>query len=164
MGIITPTLWDIPCILWAISTSTPNPGVLSGSLLSLSPNLCECAKSWLIPLTVDVAIVGMLRAGSACSEQFSDGPDVIGNPRCHRRSRAQRTMDAPEVVSGVQEQDRCPMMVIALAERLGKPRKSTLAMRSENVRSSTILWGDSHSSPRSLERRYWCSALRINLA
>src|ERR1700680_3665605 len=72
----------------------------------------------------------------SCSfQQFPHAPDVIRYSRCHRGSDPQRLMTAAEIVVGIPENDRRPVIFPLLAERICKPCESAVSHAKGEVRA-----------------------------
>lgn len=73
--------------------------------------------------------------GSRGLQEFAYAPDVIGDPRCHRRSRAEGLMDAPEVIPAVPEHHGSAMVLPLFAEAIREPGESAKAHPERKVAS-----------------------------
>ena len=60
---------------------------------------------------------------SALGEQFRNRPDVLRNSSFHRRSDAQRLVDATEIVIGVVDRNHVAVILKCLRERIRQSRE-----------------------------------------
>jgi hypothetical protein len=61
----------------------------------------------------------------ALHKQFAKTPNVIGNPRFHRRGYAQGCVNSAEIVEGEMQRNRCLQVYKFLGESIRQPRESS---------------------------------------
>ena len=83
---------------------------------------------------------GLLRQRG--NDQLLDAPDMVGHAHGHRRSRAQRGVDAAKVVVANVERHRGRMVALALAESVGQPREATVSHADVQVVALDVGGGD----------------------
>src|SRR5712692_907144 len=86
-----------------------------------------------------VDLMVAVSGGSASSrsrglQQFAHAPYVVRDPRSHRRGRAERLVDASEVVPAIPEHDRCPMVLPLLRKPVRQSGEPTKAHAKREVR------------------------------